>query len=72
MRDDKDGSYSIMTNDTYLQVRREGLHGAEYEEVTSVTTDAVKRLGDGLAERVVNFSDDQQWWSAVAKGWRNN
>ena len=72
MPNDKEGSYSIMTLNDYRRLQLDVLSGGNYESIESIDGSSIRRLGNRLTKRVVEWSGDTRWWAAVAKGWRDS
>ena len=70
MKNDKDGSWSIMKRETRSMLVREVLAGVNYEEIVDISQQQIRDMCFHLSKRVVECEcGDSRWMSAVNKGW---
>ena len=72
MKNDKEGSWSIMQRHEKLDLTRCVLAGGNYEPILGVDLEPIHSRCSSMAKRVAKVEDDERWLAAVAKGWRQS
>ena len=72
MRNDKEGGWTILSNDAMRALTDEVLGGGNYCVVEPPVVNEIRAGSLRLAKRIVSFEEDPRWMKAVCKGWRSS